>query len=651
MRIPTGLAAAAIAAALSQLVLAVPASSAPPVEAFANLPLVRGMQISPDGKYVAVIQPIDGRPVVTIYDLTAPGAKLHSVGLQEASAEEVSWKGDRLICIFRSNRKEEFSKHIYQWTRAISVTPDAQNAVLLMHDLPFLRGNPYGSLITDLAPDDPTHVYIAVWVTNAELENSAPRNYDQQFLNLFRVDVNTGNSEMVAHGESHTIDWIMDGHGHPIGSVEQDQDLNNHIMVAGKDVGTYSTKGGSELTFEGWTDEAKPSLVISKAGSTGRSGLYRYQLGTGVGAALFANPTYDLNTALIDPNTQKVIGASYVDDKVEFNYFDPAIEKMQQQLEADLPGQSVALLSWDSAMSVVTLVADGPQQPPVYYIFRPATGKLSVFAAAYPNLTTADLGVKKPYPYKSGDGLDIHAYLTLPPGRDPHNLPTVILPHGGPEDRDDMNFDWIAQFLANRGYVVLQPNFRGSSGYGWDFISAGDGEWARKVQDDVVSGVKKLIADGISDPKRICIVGASYGGYMALAGATFSPDLYACAVSYAGISDVESLYYTGSAFDSEGASVWKRRVGVDLAGATPADDQSPSRHADRVKAPILLIHSDKDVTVNIEQSQQEESALKSAGKSVEFVTLEGDDHQLTYAVTRIRFANEIQRFLAAHIGN
>jgi len=269
---------------------------------------------------------------------------------------------------------------------------------------------------------------------------------------------------------------------------------------------------------------------------------------------------------------------------------------------------------------------------------------------AYPNLTSADLGEMKPYPYTARDGLNIHAYLTLPPGKEAKNLPTVILPHGGPEDRDRMRFDWLAQFLASRGYAVLQPNFRGSSGYGWDFIKAGDGEWAGKVQYDVQDGVKKLIADGIADPKKICIMGGSYGGYMALAGATFSPDLYACAISFAGLADLAKQFYSGSSFESESMSVWERRMGASRSDTKKMDALSPAEHAELVKAPILLLHSDKDVTVPIEQSKAEANALKRAGKDVLFVTMEGDDHHLSYAETRIRMLQETEKFLAAHIG-
>jgi dipeptidyl aminopeptidase/acylaminoacyl peptidase len=333
------------------------------------------------------------------------------------------------------------------------------------------------------------------------------------------------------------------------------------------------------------------------------------------------------------------------------HYFDPAMQAIQATLEKTLPNQSVLIASKDSARDSYLVVAEAPRTPPTLYLYKPAAHQLMVLLEAYPGLQQSDLGEMKPYSYKARDGLDIHAYLTLPPGKDPHNLPTIIMPHGGPEARDMLRFDWLAQFLASRGYAVLQPNFRGSSGYGRNFVTAGDGEWANKVQFDVQDGVKKLITDGVADPKRTCIFGWSYGGYMSLAGATFSPDLYTCAAAFAGVYDLDRLLYSGSKFESEGTSVWERRMGASRSDTTKMNAQSPAKHADEVKAPVLLMHSDKDVTVPIEQSEFEEQALKKFGKTVQFVKMSGDDHQLSYAPTRIQMLTELEKFLAANIGH
>ncbi|MBV9693956.1 MAG: S9 family peptidase, partial [Alphaproteobacteria bacterium] len=204
-----------------------------------------------------------------------------------------------------------------------------------------------------------------------------------------------------------------------------------------------------------------------------------------------------------------------------------------------------------------------------------------------------------------------------------------------------------------RGYAVLQPNFRGSIGYGVAFRNAGYGQWGRKMQDDITDGVKKLIADGIADPKKVCIVGGSYGGYAALAGATFTPDLYACAVSYAGIADVRSILgmARGAGADSSAMHFWEDRVGVSYADSAALEAISPAFHAQNVRAPVLLLHSNMDTVVPIQQSERELNALQAAGKQVRFVRLEGSDHTLDHADARTTVLREIESFLAAHIGN
>jgi dipeptidyl aminopeptidase/acylaminoacyl peptidase len=458
----------------------------------------------------------------------------------------------------------------------------------------------------------------------------------------------TGRGEMVLHDDKDVIEFLTDGYGQVLGHIDQDSDLTDHVFLGETEAFKYQVKGKTSFELVGVTAGSKPEYAAEGVTPSGKTGLYTWGP-SGYGAALFDNPAYDIGDIITDERNGRVIGATYMDDGPRAVYFDPSMQRIQESLEKDYPGQSVSILSKDDAGATYVILTQGPKNPPILSLFTPANRKASVIDEAYESLKPADLGDVRPYPYKARDGLDIHAYLTLPPGRDPHNLPTVIFPHGGPEDRDEMAFDWWAQFMASRGYAVLQPNFRGSSGYGGHFVLAGDGEWAGKVQYDVQDGVAKLIADGIADPKRICIVGASYGGYMALAGATFSPDLYACAVSFAGLSDLDRMLYTGTTFESETVSIWKRRIGADV-DKSKLVSASPANFVDRVKIPILLLHSDKDTTVPIEQSQIENDALKHAGKQVEFITLSGDDHDLEFPDTRIKLLTEIERFLAAHIG-
>ena len=616
------------------------ALAAPPAESFGSLPGAELARLSPDGKHLAIIKPINGREKVVFVDLSKPDAAPYVVGMEGGLASDVYWKSnDRAICIFHANLNFKWSKGVSAWSRAISVTPSTQTAVLLMSDAPAFKANYNEGSIADIAADDPNHVYM----TEVDL-------WDREYiLSLYRVDLATGHAELTLKGNVNTIEFLTDGYGHVIGRVDQDSDLVNHVMVGANEAYKYQVKGKTDFEIEGMTGGASPQVAAERPSSYGTTGLYSWQP-SGFGAALFENPIFDLDSVLSDERNGRVIGAAYVDDLPRATYFDPALQRIQNSLEKAFPGQSVSILSKDAAGSAFVILSQGPKNPPVVSLFTTANHQVNVIEEAYPSLNSSDLGDMKPYPYKARDGLDIHAYLTLPPGRDPHNLPTVIFPHGGPEARDMESFDWWAQFMATRGYAVLQPNFRGSSGYGWGFVKAGDGEWAGKVQYDVQDGVKKLIADGIADPKRICIVGASYGGYMALAGATFSPDLYNCAVSFAGLSDLDRMLYTGTTFESESVSLWKRRIGADVDPKKLAS-QSPAKFASQVKIPILLIHSDKDTTVPIEQSTIEQRALKDAGKQVEFVTLEGDDHHLEFAATRIQLLKDVERFLAAHIGD
>ena len=217
-----------------------------------------------------------------------------------------------------------------------------------------------------------------------------------------------------------------------------------------------------------------------------------------------------------------------------------------------------------------------------------------------------------------------------------------------------MGFDWERQFLANRGYAVLQPNFRGSSGYGTKFMEAGYGQWGLKMQDDISDGVKKLIADGIADPKRICIVGWSYGGYAALAGATLSPELYACTVAGAGVSDLPQILSTANrehGHDSGVVSYWYQFIGKRSDDAARLDAASPAKHADQVRGPVLLVHGEDDYTVRIDQSEIMEQALRRAGKTVTFIRIPKETHYLQSASTRLIFLTELEKFLKENIGN
>jgi dipeptidyl aminopeptidase/acylaminoacyl peptidase len=416
-------------------------------------------------------------------------------------------------------------------------------------------------------------------------------------------------------------------------------------------IGQYEGKEGRSIESLGMSSDGK-AFVVRALDDKGQRGLARLAIADGTQKTLFFDPKYDVVGTINDEWTDRVEGAFIVSDIYETRFFEPEYQAVQAGLAQAFPALQVILASSTLTRDKVIVQTESPRSPTAFYFLDRTTHEASKIASQYPELTEADLGEMRPYPYKARDGLDIPAYLTLPPGKPAKNLPVVVMPHGGPDARDSLGFDWWAQFLANRGYAVLQPNYRGSSGYGRPFTEAGLKQWGLKMQDDISDGVVRMIADGIADPKRICIVGGSYGGYAALAGATLTPDLYACAVSVAGISDLPEMLKREERLygkDSWTASFWASRIGQNDGGRLAAT--SPARLADRVKAPILLMHGKNDTTVPIEQSELMRDALARAGKPVTFVAFDGDDHYMEFGYSRIQMLTELEKFLKANIGN
>jgi len=587
---------------------------------------------------IALIGPFEGLQKVAIYDL-ASSAPPQIVGMKAANAGMLYWKSDTmLIAVFHANVGGADSRLLDASTRAYAVDTATKKAALLMHDAPSFESNHGGGAVVDLDASDPAHVYL----TETDLWDS------KQLLDLYSVELASGNAHLVLHGEPGTIAFFTDGFGKVLGRLDQDWDLTDHVVMGGQDVYSYKVKGVDDFCILGLT--ADGVFAVRKPSASGTMGLYAWTPQAGIARALFEDERYDLAQVIRDERTGRIVGVTWIDDRPRARYFDTRLQHVQDAMEKAFPGQSVEIQSHDAAGAHYVISTDGPKNPPVFSLYTVANSRVDIVQEAYPGLKSQDLGDVRAYPYKARDGQAIQAYLTLPPGKAARDLPLVIFPHGGPESRSSLRFDWWGQYMATRGYAVLQPNYRGSSGYGRDFVRAGDGVWETKVQSDLQDGIDKLVAEGVADPRKICIVGGSYGGYLALAGASFSPHLYRCAESFAGISDLDRLVDEGTTFQSEAASVWRRRIGADREPGK-LESASPVRFADKVTIPVLLIHSEKDATIPIQQSRLEDEALRRAGKQAELVVLDGDDHYLEFAATRTRLLTETERFLAKNLGS
>jgi dipeptidyl aminopeptidase/acylaminoacyl peptidase len=371
-------------------------------------------------------------------------------------------------------------------------------------------------------------------------------------------------------------------------------------------------------------------------------------LDSGVRGASF-DPGKSFNDIVIDPLTGRILATIHTREKREYSFYNPDDQAHWDKVLRAFPGANVDLESWSADRSRIVVHVSGGQDGDCFMLVDLNTKRADAIGYAYEGITANDTAQVTAISYQAQDKLRIPAYLTLPRGREPKDLPLIVLPHGGPHSRDEPGFDWWPQALASRGYAVLQPQFRGSDGWGNAFLAAGYGEFGRKMQTDLSDGVRDLAAKGIIDPKRVCIVGASYGGYAALGGATLDTGVYRCAVSVAGLSDLRS-FLTQMKNDFQNVSVrfWDRFLGIDQGKDDILDAISPIKHVDRISIPILLIHGKDDTVVPFDQSAMMVDAMKKAGKPVQFVQLTGEDHWLSRSETRLQMLKATVDFLEAN---
>jgi dipeptidyl aminopeptidase/acylaminoacyl peptidase len=459
---------------------------------------------------------------------------------------------------------------------------------------------------------------------------------EHTFSDLYRVDLDSGKAELqVKGGEGH--DWVTSSDGSIVAHSEYSESSGNWTLYRGPQRGTELLKKSTptdDIDLLGLGRNAGEVLVLDRSGAEDIAESVNVTDGR-------AQRLFESNSVLdftFDPVSQLLLGARTREEPGEL-LFDSHMQALFNITRKAFAAQQVKLESFTQNLARMIVQTEGTRDSGTYWYVDTATHRADPIGYAYPKISPDDVGPVRFIDYHAGDGLAIQAVLTLPPGREPKSLPLVVLPHGGPigvEDR--LGFDWWAQALASRGYAVLQPNYRGSSGHGTEFRQAGFGQWGKAMLTDISDGVAELGRQQIIDPKRVCIMGGSYGGYAALAGVTVQQGLYRCAVSVAGPADISSFddwyakVYGG--YHNASYRYWRKEIGADAADQDALHDISPAHFAARADAPILLIHGKDDTRVPIEQSRQMAAALKSAGKPYEYVELEKEDHFLSRDATR-----------------
>ena len=463
--------------------------------------------------------------------------------------------------------------------------------------------------------------------------------------NLYRVDLDTGAADLVDTTGVGRRHWVIGADGQMAGYSHYDaRGATYSLYGAGGRERILNRQGATEIGLYG-LGRTPGSLLVGER-KDDRQELREYRPGGPSEGEVLPAESGD-TSVLIDRETRLAIGASSADG---VRLFDPALQRRVDAARRAFPNERSTLVEYDKGFDRMVILTEGPKDSGTYWLVDIAKKSAVPIGYVHPQVKAADVGPMRMVSYKAADGLAMEGVLTLPPGREAKGLPLVVLPHGGPlVPGDKAGFDWWAQAFASRGYAVFQPNYRGTVGYGEPFRRAAYGQFGRKMQTDISDGVAALAAQGIVDPKRACIVGASYGGYAALAGVTVQQGLYRCAASVAGPSDMGKFIIwvrSRTGLDQRAARFWK-----ELSGASAGQDLdliSPARLAARADAPVLLIHGRDDTVVPLEQSQMMEKALKQAGKPVELVNMAGEDHWLSGEPTRQLMLARTVAFVEKH---
>ena len=394
-------------------------------------------------------------------------------------------------------------------------------------------------------------------------------------------------------------------------------------------------------------------LVTNKAGLNFIE-LQTLDPATGATVKMESDPEHrvDLRGALASRVDHRILFTQYEDDRMRIYFRDKVFEKDYHWLQSQLPSKEIGLGTPSDDENIWILNAYSDTEPGETYMWDRKAKTVALQYRIREELPRASLSERKPYHYKSSDGLEIPGYLTLPKGLSAKNLPLIILPHGGPWGRDSFGYDTFAQYLSNRGYAVLQPNFRASTGYGKKFLNAGNGEWGRKMQDDLTWGVKALVADGTADPKRIGIAGGSYGGYATLAGVAFTPDLYAAAFAIVAPSNLITLLDAIPPYWEAGRKQMYTRMAdpLTLAGRQLLIDESPLTKAKSIVTPLVVAQGKNDPRVNIRESNQIVAAVRDNGKPVEYLVAPDEGHGFARPINNLAMVTKMEEFFAKYLG-
>lgn len=606
-----------------------------PLKDFFRNPERGFFRLADDGRSLGFMQPVsvDGQPArmnIYVQPLADGKPQGEAQQLTHESARDISnffWKGNHTV-LYQKDFGGDENFHV--------VAVDTRNGKVT--DLTPFDGVRAG--IEDDLPDDPDHILLS------------HNQRDPQVFDVYRVNVHTGQATRVAENPGNVVGWQTDHQGRVRAAITSDG-LNTTLLYRDDEQSPFrpliTTDYRTSVSPALFTFDDKRLYALSNRGRD-RLALVEIDPARPDDETLIFEPgTVDLDAAGYSRKRKVLTLAAYQTDKPQYHFFDPETEALYARLARHLPGYELSLQSSNRDEDVFIVAAYNDRTPGARYLYDAAHDNLHKLADINPALPEADMAEVRPIQYTARDGLTIHGYLTLPKGRDPKNLACIVNPHGGPWARDSWGYNPEVQFLANRGFCVLQMNFRGSTGYGRKFWEASFGQWGLAMQDDITDGVQWLIDQGIADPKRIGIYGGSYGGYATLAGITFTPELYAAAVDYVGVSNLFTFMQTIPPY-------WKPLLAKmqDMVGDPERDKErlaatSPALHVDRIKTPLFIAQGAKDPRVNKAESDQVVEALRKRGVEVEYMVKDNEGHGFHNDENKFEFYAAMEKFLTEHL--
>ncbi|MED4454004.1 S9 family peptidase [Metabacillus fastidiosus] len=596
------------------------------VEDFMKNPGDLAHQLSPDGNYISYASDWESRLNVFVQKMNGEGKPVRVTSSKDRDIAGFLWKDDQILYQKDNGGDENF--HIYSSSfnghEEKDLTPYAGVTVDILSTLQGVKDE---ILIT----------------MNKE---------DATVFDVYKLNIKTGKTTHVAKNPGNIAGWLADRDGKIRIALESDG-VESTVLYRETEEEEFKpfikTKAGETVSPITFSKDNKSIYALSNK-DRDKIEFVKYDL-TGKEEIIFSNPNVDVSGVLYDSEQDKLLFGAYITDKVHYKFFDEEFEKTFKHIQGKLKVSESEFwiddFNKEKTKFIVSVSSDKVFGE--YYYYDSTTDELTELANLSPWLDSENLADMHSISYKSRDGLTIHGYLTLPKNKKAENLPLIVNPHGGPWARDIWGFNQEVQLLANRGYAVLQVNFRSSTGYGKEFLDAGNKQWGLKIQDDITDGVQWAINQGIADPDRIGIYGASFGGYATLAGITFTPDLYKAAVDYVGVSNIFTLLDTVPPYWETMRNMFYERVGHPEKDKELLTAVSPVFHADKIKTPLFVAQGANDPRVNKAESDQIVEALRKRGVDVEYMVKDNEGHGFANEENRIEFYNAMIKFLDSHL--